>query len=375
VRVLLVANQFFPVVGGIENFLRAYAPALREGGHDVAVLTSRHALAHEPIDDYDGIPVFRSDLERALAARDITRVHQNRRWIEMVERDWAPDVVHAHDTGPQLWAYLRTPGPRRAPTIVTIQTSMPGILDPVSLPLASRLLEACEWVTAVSRAVLDEARRLAPGIADRSSVVPNAVPIPANPPVAPPAAPRVLCLGRLVEQKGFDVAVAAVPHLVEQVPAATLTIAGDGEKRGDLAAMANAMDLADRIDFVGVVPHDRVAALIDSASVVAMPSRYEGLPLVYLEAATRARPVVGTSVHGLGEIIEHGRTGLLVPPEDPQALAEALGAVLRNPTLARSLGTGARDLVTREYSMTVCLDAYTELYRAVVGAGPRHAAD
>ena len=365
-RILFISNQFYPVVGGIENFLRAYAPALADRGHDVAVLTSQHPAAPEERDAYAGVAVHRTDLERVLASRDAGRLLRGRRAVEDIVRDFAPDVVHAHDVGIHLWAYLRTRADRRAATVLTIQTSMPSILPPESLPTAFGLAAACDWVTGVSRSVLAKAVEMVPDILGRSSVLPNAVPMSGAAPVPPPQRPRVLCLGRLVPQKGFDVAVAAMPYLLELVPDAALTIAGDGVDREALHAQVVALGLTDRVEFAGVVAHDEVSGLLDHSSVVAMPSRFEGLPLVFLEAAVRARPVVGTAAHGLGEVVVDGETGVVVPMDDPIALAESLAAVLRDPTYASALGSAARDRVIDEYSMTACIDAYTSLYEHVI---------
>ena len=359
-RVLLVSNQFFPVTGGIENWLRDYAPALRSRGHDVAVLTGRHRSAREQIDAYEGIPVFRSDLERSRANRDARGVHRSQRWIESIEREWTPDVVHAHDVGPNLWAHVRIPD--RAPTLTTIHASLPALLDPASVPVALRLLDACEWVSCVSRVALEEVRALAPPIADRSSYVPNGVVVPTDPPVAPPLEPRVLCLGRLVAQKGFDVAVSAMPELIDRVPGATLDIAGDGCERPNLERLVDDLGLRAAVRFHGVVRHSDVGTWLDATRVLAMPSRFEGLPIVWLEAALRGRPAVATATHGLGEVIAHGRTGWLVPPDDASALASGLATVLERPGLAGALGMAARDQVIQGYSMTACLDAYSDLY-------------
>jgi glycosyltransferase involved in cell wall biosynthesis len=364
-RILLVSNQFIPVVGGIENFLRDFVPALRDRGAEVAVLTSTHAVASDAVGEHAGVPVFRSDLQRSLAARDVGRVHRDRRRIEEIVREWDPDVVHAHDIGPNLWAHLRTRAAHRAPTLLTIQTSMPGILEPASLPTAVRIVEDCDWVTGVSTAVLDEVRALVPSIAESSSVVHNAVTVPPDPPVAPPREPRVLCLGRLVLQKGIDVAVASMPRLIARVPAAMMTIAGDGVERARLERLAGALGVDSRIRFIGIVRHRDVASVLDATSVVAMPSRFEGLPLVWLESALRARPVVSTAAHGLAELVDDGRTGVVVPVDDPTALADALANLLLDPDGARVLGSAARELVVERFSMSACVDAYLAIYERI----------
>jgi glycosyltransferase involved in cell wall biosynthesis len=223
--------------------------------------------------------------------------------------------------------------------------------------------------------VVDEVRELVPAVATRSSVVHNAIPVDPRPPTAPPDEPRIVCVGRLVPQKGWDVAVAALPLVLEHVPDAMLVIAGDGSERDALGEQATALGVAEHVDFLGVVPHHDVGALLDTAAVVAMPSRFEGLPLVWLEAASRGRPIVATSVQGLGEVAVDGHTGLVVPVDDPSALAAGLVRVLTDRGLARTLGDAARALVTSEYTLPTCVDRYVALFehvratRGLQGAG------
>jgi glycosyltransferase involved in cell wall biosynthesis len=109
-----------------------------------------------------------------------------------------------------------------------------------------------------------------------------------------------------------------------------------------------------------------VPELLDAASLVLMPSRREGLPLVAIQAAQLARPVIAARVGGLPEVVEHGQTGLLVPVDDAGALAEAVAALLEDPSAAARLGAVARQRAAERFGWRRYLDASDGLYRRLV---------
>jgi glycogen synthase len=179
----------------------------------------------------------------------------------------------------------------------------------------------------------------------------------------------VLCLGRLVPDKGFDLALAAFAAIADRFPQLRLIIAGDGPARLSLEKQAAALGIAGWVDFLGWVPPEKVAELINLATIVVMPSHREGLPTVALEAALMARPVVGTRVGGFPEVVLHQKTGWLVPPGDENALAEALLLLLNEPRSAVEMGEAARIRAQEIFSFERYIDAYENLYcRLVTGA-------
>jgi D-inositol-3-phosphate glycosyltransferase len=117
---------------------------------------------------------------------------------------------------------------------------------------------------------------------------------------------------------------------------------GARDERPALEAQAVQLGLGTRIVFVGTLSHDAVYPFLAEADLVVMPSRIESFGLVALEAAQMARPIVASAVDGLPEVIDDGQTGLLVPPDDPAALAQAIAALLDDPQRARALGAAAR---------------------------------
>jgi glycogen(starch) synthase len=232
--------------------------------------------------------------------------------------------------------------------------------------LLKKTLRAATWVACVSNAVLERARELAPEIAGRSSVIHNGLePSPILPTPLPFAPPRLLCLGRLIPEKGFDLALTAFVTLACQFPDARLVIAGDGPMRHPLEEQARELGLAERVQFTGWVAAEKVSELINTATLVVMPSRREGLPLVGIQAAQMARPVVATRVGGLPELVVEGETGWLVQQEDSKALAEAVALLIEHPARAQQMGQAAQHRAQEFFGWTRYLDAMDALYQKV----------
>jgi glycosyltransferase involved in cell wall biosynthesis len=167
--------------------------------------------------------------------------------------------------------------------------------------------------------------------------------------VAPyPDTLKVAFIGVLERQKGVDVLLEAWKNVIQNIPEAHLVMAGSGSLLSDVRREVARASLSAHVTVEGQLPHSDVKALIDASSVVVLPSRSEGLGLVIIEAFLRARPVVGTAVGGIPELISDRRNGLLVPPEDPKRLAAALKELLLSPALGLAMGQeGRRDIITR----------------------------
>lgn len=172
-----------------------------------------------------------------------------------------------------------------------------------------------------------------------------------------------MCLGRLAHQKGFDLALSALAAINGRFPDIRMIIAGGGPDRPQLERQAAELGLKDVVEFIGWVAPDKVPGLINTATIVLMPSRWEGLPSVALQASMMARPVVATPVGGLSEVIIHLETGLMVAPEDPAGLAKAIAFLLDHPELAVAMGHAGRRRVQHVFSWQRCVDAYDALYR------------
>ena len=209
-------------------------------------------------------------------------------------------------------------------------------------------------------------------------VIPNAIDVP--PPPSPaavqalrrdwaahPTAPLVGTVARLEPQKGLDVLLAALPRVREAVPDDDTTHVGQGALRDALAAQARALGVADVVIFAG--PREDVWTVLAALDVFVLPSRFEGLSLALLEAMAAGKPVVATAVSGSIEVVEDGVTGVLVPPNDPEALARGLIHVLGSPDVARRLGEAGRRRVAQRYTLPTVARAYEALYERLLRRG------
>jgi glycosyltransferase involved in cell wall biosynthesis len=171
-------------------------------------------------------------------------------------------------------------------------------------------------------------------------VIPNAAPRCAGPP-ARLEAPVVMAAGRLVGAKGYDRLIRAFTWVAEAHPGWRLRICGGGPARASLAALIDELRLGGRVELAGKVSD--IEAELEAASVFALSSRAEGLPLALLEAMAKGLAVVSfDNCSGPCEVIEHGADGLLVPGGDERALARAICALIESPDLRRRLGGAAR---------------------------------
>jgi glycogen(starch) synthase len=229
-------------------------------------------------------------------------------------------------------------------------------------------LRSADWVAACSSSVLANARRHLPELASRSSVILNSLPIPTLRPASLSLdPPRLLCLGRADWIKGFDLALTAFATIATRWPAARLIVAGDGPARPALERQAAALGLGEVVEFLGWVEPAAVAALINTASLVVMPSREEPFGLVALQTAQLGRPIVAARVGGLPEVVLHGETGLLVEPDNVPALTGAIVSLLDRPEMAARMGRAARERAIRCFGWDRHVEAYDALYRQLAG--------
>ncbi|MBY0396427.1 MAG: glycosyltransferase family 4 protein, partial [Thermoleophilia bacterium] len=182
----------------------------------------------------------------------------------------------------------------------------------------------------------------------------------------PDGGPVISYVGKLVPRKGVDILIEAMGILQRRQGGAPLLVAaGIGELREPLEARAAALGVADRVRFVGKVPHDDVGWWMAAGDVFVLPSLSEGLPTVVCEAMNCGRPVVATAVDGTPEIVRDGETGLLVPPSDARALADALARLVDDPALAARMGARALEIGRERYTWEANARAMTRIYEAL----------
>jgi glycogen(starch) synthase len=365
-RVLFWSDLFWPYIGGSEIFAAKLLMALRER-HEFVVVTRQDSPDLPAEESYDGIPVYRLPFYTAMASGDLKQLIRLRQQVAGLKRNFAPDLIHIHNFGPSILFHHETADARSAPMLFTVQLEISPYKKAGPDTLLEQTLRAADWVNCVSSETLAQVRQRVPQTSPRSSVVFNALHVPSLLPRALPLEPpRLLCLGRLQRQKGFDLALSALAEIIDRFPSARLIIAGDGPERGSLERQVADLHLTGAVDFVGWVSPDEVPALIDSAMMVIIPSRYEGLPLIGLEAALMARPIVASRISGLSEIVLHEKTGFLVEPEGTAGLVEAIVFLLTHPRQAAQMGQAGRCRTQELFSWEQCVDDYNALYGKLV---------
>lgn len=178
---------------------------------------------------------------------------------------------------------------------------------------------------------------------------------------------RVLCVGRLTNEKGQPVLVEAVEALLSQGHDVSLTLVGDGPSRSALEAMVRSRGLGSHVEVVGAVPSHEIRERYRAADVFALPSFAEGVPVVLMEAMSCELPVVSTTIAGIPELVEDGVSGLLVPPGRPDLVAEAL-ARLRDPELRRRMGRAGRGKVEEAFDIADAPPRLREIFNSLAGA-------
>jgi len=268
----------------------------------------------------------------------------------------------------------------KVPVVVTAEMAVDLWKGGAQRAIDRRLAPWTDRVVGNSRAVVEFYRRV--GVpADRLAWIPSGIADEPPPPADraavraefgwPPDAPLALFAGRLAPQKGVADLLAALDLLQHVRPDLRTLIVGDGPLRGQLEETARAFRLLDgagagRVRFAG--HRDDVPRLLAAADLLVLPSLYEGLPNVVLEAMQARKPVVATAAPGTTEVVAHGETGLLVPVRTPTALAEAIRTVVGDPELARRLGAAGRARVEAEFRAGTMIERFADLYEQLARA-------
>ena len=372
IRLLLVESG--RTVGGTERVVWELATRLPKSRFEVHVWLSPDPGVDELAGALEqaGVPVARvAEVDRRLDLGGMAST-----WSRL--KKLRPDLLHMHHVWPAADRYLSLIARAAGVQHLVVTEHITGEAHSRGQRALKRgELRHADAVTAVTGAIVETLVRDY-GI-ERSSVaiIPNGADLP-DPDheeplarrwrekfLATPVKPLWVVAGRLEEQKGHDVLFAALARLVQGGLDFTLAVAGDGSRRSWLESRALSLGLAPRVQFVGQL--EEVGGLLSAADAVLLPSRWEGLPLVLLEAMARARPIVASAVGGVSDAIEDGVHGTLVPPGNEDALAEALEQLHRKADRGWRLGRAAALRVRERYTWHAVVEDYEAVYDEVLG--------
>ena len=346
VRILYLVTELDP--GGAERQLAALATGLDRKAFDPAVasLAPPGEMA-KPLREA-GIPVF------SVAARGVSDLKALGR-LKRLLQELEPDLLHTFlfhaNVAGRVCARLAG---LSAPVVASVRVEDPRALHRWGEKATARWADAFVANSETTAAFLDGALGLP---ASKIHCIPNAaLPLPAFEPGAfrkslgiPAATPLVVAVGRLDRQKGFDLLIRALPE------GCALALVGEGPEKAALKRLAGTKG----VHFAGRLPS--AAGALADADLAALPSRWEGMPNVALEALQLGKAVVGASVGGLTELLDGG-AGVLVPSDDVPALRQALSTLLADPSRRADLGKAAKIRAAR-YDPSRMIQAHQSLYR------------
>lgn len=338
-------------------------------------------LADDPVRDLLGTPATVGLRVRTVPAlaRDVRPLADLRALLGLTRllRREEPDLLHVHTSKAGFLGRLAARFAGKRPVVYSPHgTILNGYFSPGVTRLFARLDAWAARFTdrIVCYTALEVAEYLAAGIGrpGQYAVIPNGLDGEAYALQAVPSAQTraalglplearpLLCAGRLVPVKGQTYLLQAWPSVLKREPRALLLLAGDGSDETPLRARAAALGLAGSVRFLGF--RQDIASLLACAELLVLPSLNEGFGMVLLEAMAMGRPAVASAVGGVPEVVLDGRTGLLVPPADPEALAAAILRVLGDPGFARQMAEAGRERARKSFSRETFLQAHRDLY-------------
>lgn len=359
-KILHVYKDYFPVLGGIENHIKTLAEAQVKAGHKVTVLVC-DLSPRTHIETRNGVKVIKAGRLFTAASMPISLTQP------LIVARLRPDILHVQGPYPlgELSAWLfggKTPFVLSYQSDVVRQKSLLRFYG----PFLRRVLRRADRILANSPRYIETSPWLQP-VKAKCLSVPIGIDVqrftvPEHTYAGPPT---LLFVGRLRYYKGLDTLIAAMRDL----PGVHLKLAGDGPMYAQLQAQAQALELTERVHFLGEIADEELPALYHQAHLFVLPSnaRAEAYGIVLLEAMASGLPCVSTEVGtGTSWVVQDGVTGRVVPPQDPAALAAALRELVDNPTKRRVMGQAARLRVETEFTQELMTQRVMEVYASLL---------
>lgn len=367
-RVLLYSSTSRDNPGGVHAVYTRLATSLRQRGHAVTEGWSAPGDGGGDNELIQPLPRL-TNRSGSVTARQAGRVVFALGRLARGLARCRPDIVNIHFVRHDAIYFLLLRPWFRYKVVLTGHGS--DIMAPQkhNARLLPHLFPRADAVTVVNTR-LAERVRACPGVDERRvHVIPNGVDFEywgrrSVTPLRNGRAPVVITVGRLEQIKGHDVLIRAMAVLRQRIPEASLVIVGDGKSRAELEQLAVEQGVHRATTFAGALGSTDVRNLLHRADVFALPSRSEGMPLALLQAMAAGVPPVATWVGGVTDVID-GASGLLVPPDEPVALADALARIADNVKLAHELSAGARSRASA-FSNTAVDEGYSRLFAGLV---------
>jgi len=372
-KILQTPARFYPYIGGVENNAYYLSLELVKRGHEVTVICANEPDAKDSADIHS-IKVKRLNYIGKIANTNVTL----RLPLELLKADF--DIVHTHLPTPWSadWSAMVARIKKR-PVVLTYHNDITG--RGIARYIA-RLYNATSLKYVLKR--VDKIIITQPGYLNSSpylkkyghkiEIVPNGVDVGKFKPgsVDKHNANTLFFLSLLDEfhrYKGLDYLLKALTIVKKEIPDIKLVIGGEGELMSEYQQMAKSLGLNGNVEFHGFIPDERIVEYYATCNAFVLPSissTQEGFGIVLLEALACETPVISTDIVGVAEDVKANNAGVIVPPKDSEALADAILTILRDGALAKQMGEKGRRLVEERYTWERVAEMTEEVYEDLV---------
>lgn len=372
-RILLINYEFPPIGGGGAN---ANHYILRELAGDmdfhVDVVTSSETASDQVVAFSDNIVLHRLNVgKKSLhywTQREIlTFLYRSNSYVKKLMAERSFDLCHAFFGFPSGYIAYRVR--KKLPYIVSLRGSdVPGFNERFSLqyillkPLFRRIWQASKKVIANSRDLSILALKTTPHLP--IDIIYNGIDTDEFYPADEnkKRGRNILVVSRLIHRKGLEYLIRALPVILGKHPDAKLTIAGEGDIKDELEALAAGLGVMDNISFLGRLDHDKLPDLYRNADLFVLPSLWEGMSNTVLEAIASGLPVVVTDTGGTEELVSDN--GIIIPKESSSAIAGAVIRLFDDASLSAAMGAKSRETALR-FNWAAVARQYVQIYKEV----------
>jgi rhamnosyl/mannosyltransferase len=360
-KILHVYKDYFPILGGIENHIKTLAEAQTAAGHNVTILVTNpgHQLDYEEI---NGVHVWRVSRLATVASTPLSLS------MPLKLRQLQPDITHLHFPYP-IGEVSQWLGKQKRPYVITYHSDVVKQQTILRFyrPLMQRVLQGAARILPTSHNYIQSSQVLRP-FAHKCTVIPLSVQSTlfedASPLIPAAPLPTLLFVGRHRYYKGVGDLIQAMTQLQ-----ARLLIGGDGPMRQQWEQLTQGLGLTKRVQFLGQLDDADLPRLYASADIFVLPAnaRAEAFGKVLLEAMAAGLPCITTEVGtGTSFVVQDGVSGLVVPPQRPDKLAEAIQSLLADPALRQRMGQAGRVRVRQEFTPEQMMNRVTAVYEAIL---------
>lgn len=375
-KICILSIDFLPNIGGIASHVYELAKKLVKQNNEVFIITFRNKHYNKEYEEIDGIKIFRVYYPKIKYLGWIIYLIQALIKLKLLDYKKKIDIIHSHTLLPDSFLFFFF---RKKCKIQTEHTS--GFLELVEknkyIKILSFLLNQAEFIIGPSEEIVNNFIKI--GVdKSKTAFIPNGVDIKKfNPKIKGSKIRKkysirkneklILCPRRLEPKNGVIYLIKALPYIVKKIKNVKCIIVGGGfeEEKKKIIKEIKKNNISRYVIFAGLIPNYKMPEYYAASDIVVLPSLKEATSIAGLEAMATGKPLIGTNVGGIPYIIENKKTGLIVPPKNPKALAKAVVSVLNNKKKQVNIGICARKKVEDTFSWEIIAKKILKIYKQV----------